>query len=93
MHLPFLPANLIAIHRETDSLGLHDMQRLHISAHLELLALLLLVLGDEIREEIVAGKRRRNALAAADLNGVVFERWGCGARSGQRRVDADAGEI
>ena len=74
MHLPFLPLKLVAIDLEANALGLDDMQRLDVLALPELLALLLRVRSEQVRQEVAVAERRRDALAARGLQRVRVER-------------------
>ena len=73
VHLPLLPLQLVPVHLEAHALGLHDVQRLEIVSELELLALLLHVLRDEVRQPVVARERRRDAPAPGRRQRVLRE--------------------
>lgn len=88
MHLPLLPLDLVAVHLEADALGLDDVQGLQVIAQLELLAFLLQVLRDEVWQEVVAAKRRRDARATGGHLGVLVEGGRRGVR-GRRDVGVD----
>lgn len=76
MHLPFLPLQLVPIHREAHAFGLGDVQGFDIIALFEVGV----GLGDEVGEEVVWVERRGDAWAGGGEEGV-FGEWGWVASS------------
>jgi len=59
VHFPLLPLELVAVHLETNTFGLNDVQGFHIVPELEIL----IILGDEVGEEVKSPGWRWDALS------------------------------
>ena len=60
VHLPLLPFEHMPIYLETNTFGLHNVQRLGSLALFPFHSLSLCVLLDEVREKVMGCERRRN---------------------------------